>query len=671
MSFLFPLFLAAGAAVLAPLLLHLRRQPPTKVTEFSSLLFLQPSPQVTTTKRRLEKWLLLLLRCLVLLLLAFMFARPYRSSEAALQAAGTGRAVVVLLDQSASMSRGGLWPEALERVQEAVANLTPQDRLCLATFDSEAHRRLDFQVLDAMGPAERAAQVKAALAAVKPTQRPTRFDKALMMAAAWLDETRRTTDETLPMPSSREIVLISDMQEGGSLGELNAFTWPSDVNVTLETLATEDLDNRSLALAAADESEAGSDGQAMLRLRITNAAEADAAGYSLTMDDDRTVITSGQIPAGATRILRAPQPRDDKPHTFKLADDDWNADNVVHVAPAQPRRLRIAVATARQDADDASGPLYYLKRALQPSRSLVPELQVVTDEKSLSSVQADWLIILLDGADDKLLQAAGRLLAQGGRGFALAFESTTADSLKRLTGHDLKIAEAKVKDYALLADLNTEDPALEPFRDSRLADLSRIHVWHHRSVSNLPPAAKTLMAFDDRSPALVELPVGKGSLHLMMTGWQPRDSQLAHSPHFIALLDGLMSRIGANRPHNHQFVVGDRHPMDPSKTLDQTGHLRIEAPSGPIQLAVNLASEESRLSSMDPSLLASFGIPLRGAGGSEAAQKEETVRLEHESLERRQQYWLLLLAALLWIVGLETWLAGRKSTASSEPAASA
>jgi hypothetical protein len=68
MSWLFPLYLAGAAAVIVPILLHLRRQPPKDRVAFSSLMFLEETERQPTRRRRLENWLLLLARCLILIL---------------------------------------------------------------------------------------------------------------------------------------------------------------------------------------------------------------------------------------------------------------------------------------------------------------------------------------------------------------------------------------------------------------------------------------------------------------------------------------------------------------------------------------------------------------------------------------------------------------------------
>ena len=73
MTWLFPLYLIGAGAVIAPILMHLRRKPPEDRVEFSSLMFLDAQTPVPVSRRRVENWLLLLLRCLALIVLALMF----------------------------------------------------------------------------------------------------------------------------------------------------------------------------------------------------------------------------------------------------------------------------------------------------------------------------------------------------------------------------------------------------------------------------------------------------------------------------------------------------------------------------------------------------------------------------------------------------------------------
>ena len=78
MSFLTPWFLLGALAVAGPILFHLIRRSTRQRKEFSSLMFLKPTPPRVTRKSRLEDLWLLLLRCLVIAALAFGFARGCR-----------------------------------------------------------------------------------------------------------------------------------------------------------------------------------------------------------------------------------------------------------------------------------------------------------------------------------------------------------------------------------------------------------------------------------------------------------------------------------------------------------------------------------------------------------------------------------------------------------------
>jgi hypothetical protein len=72
---LLPIGLAAFAALLLPLLIHLARRSEQRVVPFAALRWLRALPQ-PRRKFRLDEWLLLLLRILLLAALALLFAQP-------------------------------------------------------------------------------------------------------------------------------------------------------------------------------------------------------------------------------------------------------------------------------------------------------------------------------------------------------------------------------------------------------------------------------------------------------------------------------------------------------------------------------------------------------------------------------------------------------------------
>ena len=138
MSFLAPLFMLGALAVLGPLIAHLIRRTTRDVTPFSSLMFLQPTPPRVTRRSRLENLWLLLLRCLVVVLLAAAFARPFlRKKNDALAHAAAGRRLLILLDTSASMRRPPLWSQAQEKARELLRATEPGDEAAVVAFDRD------------------------------------------------------------------------------------------------------------------------------------------------------------------------------------------------------------------------------------------------------------------------------------------------------------------------------------------------------------------------------------------------------------------------------------------------------------------------------------------------------------------------------------------------------
>jgi hypothetical protein len=102
MTFAAPLFLIAALAGIIPLVLHMINRQKAVQAPFPTLRFLQISVRKTRRRKQIHDLLLLLLRVALLLLLAAGLAKPTLSSLRTLLG-GAQSAVVLVLDNSASM----------------------------------------------------------------------------------------------------------------------------------------------------------------------------------------------------------------------------------------------------------------------------------------------------------------------------------------------------------------------------------------------------------------------------------------------------------------------------------------------------------------------------------------------------------------------------------------
>lgn len=700
MIWLYPLYLLGAVAVIGPILMHLRRRPPQERVEFSSLMFLEVQTPMPVSKRRLEHWLLLLLRCLALLLLALMFSRPlWRSNEE--QAIGQGEAVVLLLDRSASMRRGDLWPQAVAAAQTRLSQTATGNRIAVGIFDREVQSLWTFTE-DRESASSRAATIGQRLAKIQPGWAATDLGSALVQASQWLANEPGLTG------FKKRLVLLTDFQEGSHLEALRGQVWPENVTVEVHSLTVPHAtQNLAVSLAAAspesdadsgknastDSKENSSSQTRKIRLRFSSAREAEAMDFGLAWEAGGADTLQAHLPGGATRVITAPPVADPNvARVLKLSGDAWDFDNRVFIAPPQPRPVKVVFIGDEKTRQEAASPLYYLSRALQKTATLSPDLQVLPPGKELPK---DTDVVFVSGVVLSEVQARElrAFTESGGMLVHVLQEETSPAVLAALTSMpatalsfqgkaDTTTSTSPRQDYLMLGHVDSTHPLLQPFADDRLRDFTKLRFWKHRSLEISPEAEgniQVIARFDDGSPAMLAEAPGKGTLLILTSGWHPADSQLALSTKFVPMLYGWLEAAGFRNEEAASLLVGDMLPAEAGATLfspdnkalpdgphraESIGHYTLRQPTGESRvLAVNLPPEETRLMPMNLERLRELGVKVEsnaaGAGRSPSEAAAEKERLAVTEQEGRQRAWLWLLGGLLAILGAETWLAGR------------
>src|SRR6185436_5029496 len=303
MSFLAPLFLLGAAAIALPVIFHLIRRTTRERTPFSSLMFLNPSPPRLTRRSRLEHLLLLALRCLVLLLLAAGFARPFfRKQIANNDSPVSSRRRIVLVDASASMKRAGLWQEALRKADAALSAASPVDQVALYTFDRQLHPLMTFDQWNALTPGERATRAMQALKQAAPGWASTRLGDSLISAAETLADAAGKT-----ATSAGEIVVITDLQEGSHPEQLQGYDWPKNISVQMQPVKPSAHGNASLHLVTETDSVEKA-GPTDVRVRINNSADSKVEKFKVgwVTPDGRNFATKAMevyVPPGQSRVV--------------------------------------------------------------------------------------------------------------------------------------------------------------------------------------------------------------------------------------------------------------------------------------------------------------------------------------------------------------------------------
>jgi hypothetical protein len=623
MSFLAPLYLLGALAISLPIILHLIRRSPRGRMAFSSLMFLGSSPPRVTRRSRLDHLLLLLLRSAALCLLAAAFARPFFRTEVPLLSGGGARKrLALLLDTSASMRRGDLWRQALEKVDVLLGGLDAADEVALFRFDDGLTNLVSFEDAADLPPREKIALIRRAALAAAPTWGATDLGAALVGVADAVDgigaPAPRSDEPTTgaPAPARRpgelRIVLVSDLQRGSRLDALASYEWPKRVVLSVEKVALGVSSNAGVSVLGGGGLGGGSrdggglegavlqGGTERIRVRVDN--EPDSARERLTLEWARDAGADGVgsegprgsggpsplepenvvVPPGETRVVSierlggvAP------PERLLLRGDDEDFDNSCYIAPS--RRGTVTVLFVGADApDDPEGMRYYVERALSggPRRQVRFDARPLTGPLSLASSGPPRLLLAVGDAGDDVLEEILGYASSGGTVLHVLTAGSSGRACGKLLGVDGLVAEeAEGDDYAMFGEIDFSHPIFAAFADPRFSDFTKIRFWRHRRLTvagDGPLGARVLARFDDGAPALLEKRRGEGRIFVLASGWGPSDSQLARSTKFVPLLESLLEDPEEASRQGASFLVNDPIPLPPS----EDGPRKVLKPDG-------------------------------------------------------------------------------------------
>jgi hypothetical protein len=692
MSFLYPLFLAGIVAIGVPIVLHMVRRHTRKRVTFSSLMFLRTTVPRFRNRSRLENLPLLALRCLLLCLLAFAFSRPFFPREAGDKQVQPGRRIVVLIDTSASMRRAGMWAQAVSQAQSVLEDAGRADRVCVMSFDQSARTLIGFEQWQSLEPTQRVPVTTEHISELSPGWASTNLGHALVAAAEAIED-----DEVNDGPQAigvRQVVLISDLQQGSSLEALHAYEWPNDMELLVKLVRSQGTTNAALQLVANRDDLAHPGGDGLPGVRVTNSPDATAERFHLNWAEDGPAGPSSQskdvyVPAGHSVVVRVPARADGLTGgKLVLTGDDHSFDNALYLAPYLEQQINI-LYIGNDDADDAEGMLYYVQRAFGATRVLNPHvISRRADGLADTDIATAHLIIAADAVEQEHLVSLRGYLESGGTVLLVMKSPDAAATVAGLAGIEaIESEEADVDGYAMLGQIEFEHPLLAPFSEPRFGDFTRIHFWKHRriNIADLPGAC-VLARFDSNDPAWFELHVGKGPLLVLACGWHPSDSQLALSSKFVPLLHSILEYGGVLTGQQSQYFVGDHIPIPHSTRLgaanlqirrpnnslisldagrqtftqaDQPGIYAVEPAAGNQLFAVNLPVAECQTAVMPIEDIERLGVSLKQ---SSSVPTERIKQAAHHSnfaeLEFEQKLWRWVLAVLLAVSLIETWLAG-------------
>lgn len=562
MSFLAPALLGGIALVALPVILHLvMRREPQRV-EFPALRFVRIRQSTNQHRLRLRHWLLLLLRCAFVLLLALALARPVLEGSGLRGNQEAGYAAAVVVDNSARMEYLVRDETRLDEARDSAAWLLEQfpaeAEVALVVPGSSRRAKLgsrDAALLrtERLGPSAASAPLVDAvveaidLVSQRPDHRREVYVFTDLSVAAWNNAAMGQVVAALDNAEATRLHLVDvgvERPVNAGLGqlELSAEHLSTGETLTLQTTvqATEQAAGaeRSVEVWIAE-----ADGQA--KKRGDTSVELTVAPTSVELP--MAGLASG-VHQGYVRLE---------------GNDPLAVDNLryftVHVT-SPPRILLVAreVEATR-----------LLREALAPStlaQTAAPRFRcesVTYENLQRGQLNTYDAVMVLD--PPPLADEQWRMLTdfvQSGGGVAIFLGRNAVGHLDRFNAPAPRLllpAELKWVSNTprYLQPLNYQHPVLK-----ELADIAEATPWpafpvfRAWAVANLDPAASVVASFADGSPAIVEGLFGSGRVLLMTTPVSDRASDepwnlLPTNPDpwpFLALAEGLADYVvGAER----------------------------------------------------------------------------------------------------------------------------
>ncbi|MSR07781.1 MAG: VWA domain-containing protein [Gemmatimonadetes bacterium] len=693
MGLLAPFFIAAGLIALAvPIVVHLIHRERSETVAFPSLMFLRKIPYRSVRRQKIRHWLLFVLRCLALLLLAAAFARPFLSSASQAAAAFSGgRELVVLLDRSYSMGYGDHWRRALAAARTAVDGVKTGDRATVILFagDARAANRTT---------GERAA-LRAAVDTAQPGSGVTRYAPALKLARQFLEES--------PLPR-REALIISDFQRAGWAAE-EVSRLPSGTEVTTVSVADPAPANVSVAgVSFQRDIQAGRE-RVVVSARLTNHGAVALKRLPVKLElggRDLQTVTSDIAANGAAGVTFTAfnLPDGVSRGTVRAGPDNLLADNAFHFVLSPERTLSVLLLEPVGGSADLS---LYVRRALAVGDR--PPFRVESrrvNQLTQADLAGRSVVVSLDAGvpagdagralTEFVTGGGGLLVAMGERSGPAAFGPEAAALLPGRSGG---IIERATTSGGRLTGIDVSHPVFEPFSAPRSGDFSSARFFRYRRVTLDTVNAKGAMLarFDDGAPALLERRVGRGTVLLWTSTLDNFWSDLPLQPVYLPFIHQLAKRGGGYTEAKAWFSVGQVADLTDPRTaasgnagaserenlvaqtpsggrvvvppgtsraiaLNEQGFYEVRRPgegAGTARVvAANLDLSETDFTPLDPQEFAAAVRPqargLAGRGG----EPEPVTAAERE---QRQALWWYLLVGAFALLTAETILSNRLS----------
>jgi hypothetical protein len=639
------LLVAAIAAVSLPVIIHLFNRRRYRIVEWAAIDFLLAAEKQNRRRIQTENLLLLLLRCLAVLLIGLVLARPFvpTSITAGLISAAPYERLVLLDDSASMQARAGhqsAFELARQRLNELVADLArqPGDNRLTLLLASQPDRPLVNAAPLTSGTLD---EVQATIEKLQVSDKP-----ALMSAA--LDH----IESDIEGPSGsihRALYVLTDLRQRDWLSAGFApGAAKSDSSSPLRRLAQLSLrfndcrvidaaepgDGNLTILAVHADGPLAAGVPAAIEVKVFNQGTRQSQGGSIKLTVDGALPAEQRLvalePADAA-TLRFPltlggdeetgkQSDEDPPPrriTIELksvepaADDLLNADSTAYFAAQVKRGTRVLLVDGDPSTTIDQSEAYYLQRALAPPgqvRSGILADTATADELGNIDLGKYEVLFLLNTSQlgletESNIASVERWVAAGGGLVIMPGDAVDAASFNRGLWREGKglaplplaaiAGDDRRETWAGLEVTEGKHEVFAPFlgQNNPLLVSTKVFRWWTTDVkpkNDDQIAVPLRLTEDGRTVALAEKSLGRGRVCQFAFPADADWTTWPADPSYLLVMQGLVRNLARDRAASPQLLAGqpiqrtiDVVQFEPGGVLTGPGDLHAELQAAP------------------------------------------------------------------------------------------
>ncbi len=407
MTFLNPFVLLGLAAAGIPIILHLLNIRKLRTIEFSTLTFLKELHRSKMRKVKLRQWLLLLLRTLIVILVVLAFSRPALKGTLAGLGTHARTTIVIILDDSYSMSLRGERDTYLKQAKTAALGLADM----LKEGDDALFIRLSDLPLAAIGePTHDIRRLREAVRLTEVSFKHRTVDDALGLASHLLKQSKNFNREVYVFTDNQKTTVLN--RHSPENAETAARFFDPGVRIFFVPLSGQPFENVGIANVEILPSLFQKGKPFTVRADVRNYGSASVQNrlVNLFLDGARIMQKSVTLAGGQhafVEFVATPLRAGFVPGRIALEEDAFDFDNERYFTVNVPERvavilsssdpkssayIRLALTAHNEDASSTPVALTEVPpQQLTYSALVRADVVILSNVASLSPLQADQL----------------------------------------------------------------------------------------------------------------------------------------------------------------------------------------------------------------------------------------------------------------------------------------